>query len=70
MSKRQEHFHISRAFLWWIVLPILFLLHLEQSVFVVIVLSVYANFAGDLSTWQARKAERSSMEGSYANNTP
>jgi hypothetical protein len=53
-----QRFHLARALIWPALLPLLLLLHAESSVFVVLCLSLYANFAGDVSAWQAARAEK------------
>lgn len=58
MTKRLEHFHLARAASWPVIFAAILLMGLQQSVFVVIALSVYANLAGDVSAWQAARAER------------
>lgn len=57
-SRRLEHFHLARAIAWPISLPIIFALGAQDSVFLVLCLSLYANLAGDVSAWQAARAER------------
>lgn len=53
-----EYFHLGRAFSWWVILAIVILVGWQNSVFLVLVYSTYANFGTDLSTWQSRRAER------------
>jgi hypothetical protein len=62
MSKRLEHFHLARAIAWPLALPVIFAVGLQDSVFLVLCLSLYANLAGDVSAWQAARAERRSVE--------
>jgi hypothetical protein len=62
MSKRLEHFHLARAAFWILLAPVLLLTPLKNEVWVVILLSLYANLAGDVSSWQAGRAERRSLE--------
>jgi hypothetical protein len=61
-SKKLEYFHVSRALAWWVLLPILVLLDAHNSVFIVLCLSIYANSASDVASWQAARAERRSLE--------
>jgi membrane protein YqaA with SNARE-associated domain len=62
LSKRLEHFHLARAAFWILLAPVLLLSALKDQVWVVILLSLYANLAGDVSSWQAGRAERRSLE--------
>lgn len=59
-----QRFHLARAAVWVLLAPVLLLTSLKDQVWVVILLSLYANFAGDLSAWQAARAEREAREGS------
>lgn len=56
MSK-MERFHLARASVWVLLVPIVLLTGLKDAVWFVILLSLYANFAGDVSAWQAARAE-------------
>lgn len=42
--------------IWPALLPIALLMGWQDSVFFVLLLSLYANFASDISAWQASKA--------------
>lgn len=61
-SKKLEHFHLLRSAVWPLALPLILVIGLQDSVFLVLCLSLYANFAGDISAWQAARAERRSLE--------
>jgi hypothetical protein len=61
-SKKLERLHLARAMLWPIALPAILLLGVQDSVFLVLCLSLYANMAGDIGAWQAARAERRSLE--------
>jgi hypothetical protein len=53
-----ERFHLVRASLWLLLVPIVLLTSLKEAVWFVILLSLYANFAGDISAWQAAREGR------------
>lgn len=55
---RMEHFHLARASIWVLLVPVVLLSSLKDAVWFVILLSLYANFAGDVSAWQAARADR------------
>ena len=57
-SKRAEYFHLARAIFWPVSLPAIILLDLQDSVFLVLILSLYANMASDISAYQGAKAEK------------
>lgn len=57
MSKL-EIAHLARASLWLLLVPVVLLTGLKDAVWFVILLSLYANFAGDVSAWQAARADR------------
>lgn len=61
-TKTLEWVHLLRALIWPAMLPAIFLLEWQESVFLVICLSLYANFSGDISAWQAARASRHSLE--------
>lgn len=61
-SKKLENFHLARSFTWIALVPVVLLTSLKEAVWFVILLSLYANFAGDISAWQAARAERRSLE--------
>lgn len=63
MSKHAEWFHLSRAACWPIIFVLIIVFGLQESVLVVIALSVYANLAGDISAWQAARADRHARSG-------
>lgn len=62
MARTLERTHLARAAIWPAALPAIMVLGWQDSVFLVLVLSLYANFAGDISAWQAARAERTSLE--------
>jgi hypothetical protein len=49
--------HAYRAIGWVILVPIVIAVDLHQSVFIVFLYSTYANVAGDIAAWQAKRAE-------------
>lgn len=61
-SKRAERFDLARVLAWPAMLAAILALGWQESVLVVIVLSVYANAAGDFSAYRAARAERRSLE--------
>lgn len=61
---RREHWHIARAAVWVALAPVALLTSLKNSIAFVILLSLYANAAGDISSWQAARAERKVEESS------
>lgn len=61
-SKKLELVHAGRALIWPLALPVILLIGLQDSVFLVLCLSLYANMAGDIGAWQAARAERRSLE--------
>lgn len=52
-----------------IVLPCILFFGLQDSVFLVLLLSLYANAAGDISSWQAARAEREVKKGNGPDNS-
>lgn len=61
-SRKLEILHLCRAAVWPLALPVILFLGLQDSVFLVLCLSLYANMAGDIGAWQAARAERRSLE--------
>lgn len=61
-SSKLERFHLARSVIWILFVPVVLLTDLKTAVWFVILLSLYANFAGDISAWQAARAERRSLE--------
>jgi hypothetical protein len=63
---RAEYWHLVRAASWPLLglYILIFNPSLGQSVALVIFLSLYANFAGDISAWQAARADRHAQEDS------
>ncbi len=62
-TKHLEHFHLFRAALWVFLFgPVLYATGLYDQVWVVLVLSLYANAASDFGAWQGGRAERRSLE--------
>lgn len=61
-SQKLERFHLARSAVWVVLVPVVLLTALKDAVWFVILLSLYANFAGDVSAWQAARAERRSIE--------
>lgn len=61
MSK-PEIFALCRIACWVIMTPIILLTSLKEAVWVVILLSLYANGATDLGTYRAAKADRHAKE--------
>jgi hypothetical protein len=59
---RLERFHLARAAFWVLLVPVVLLTGLRNAVWFVILLSLYANFAGDVSAWQAARADRHAGE--------
>jgi hypothetical protein len=53
-----EWFHLARSAVWVLLVPVVLLTTLKEAVWFVILLSLYANFAGDVSAWQAARVER------------
>lgn len=54
--------YLVRATGWVVLLPVAVALGWQTSVFLVFVLSVYANFATDLGAYQAARARQASEE--------
>lgn len=52
-----SRFHLARAIFWVAITPVVLLTSLKDAVWLVILLSLYANFASDLSVWRAAKVE-------------
>jgi hypothetical protein len=59
---KMERFHLARAAIWVLLVPVVLLSSLKNAVWFVILLSLYANFAGDVSAWQAARAEQAKGE--------
>lgn len=55
---RPEVLALARAGLWVVLTPIILLTELKEAIWVVLLLSLYANFATDLSVYRAAKADR------------
>jgi hypothetical protein len=55
---RLEWFHLSRAAVWVLLVPVVLLTSLKDAVWFVILLSLYANAAGDVAAWQGARADR------------
>jgi hypothetical protein len=49
--------HLYRAAFWVAMVPIAVVFGFHTSVFVVFIYSTYANFIGDISAWEAKKAK-------------
>lgn len=56
-----EAFHLTRAGIWLLLVPIVLATSLKDAVWFVILLSLYANLAGDVSAYQAARAERANQ---------
>jgi hypothetical protein len=50
-------FHLVRAGFWIAMVPVIFLLGVQDSVVVVFLYSTYANFASDLGAYEGAKAK-------------
>lgn len=61
-SKKLEYFHLSRAAAWPIITAAAVLLGWQESVFLILLYSTYANLGADIGAWQAARAERRSLE--------
>jgi hypothetical protein len=53
-----EHIALGSAFFWIMATISVFWLGLENSVWVLLIYSAYANVGTDLARWQAGRAER------------
>lgn len=58
MKWKPEYKHLVRAMFWILFAPVVLLTPLKNSVALVILLSLYANFAADLASYNAKKADR------------
>lgn len=56
------NWHYIRAAIWPISLPFIYFLGGANSVFLVLCLSLYANFASDLAAGQAAEAKKAAQE--------
>jgi hypothetical protein len=63
-SLKAEHVHYARAAVWVALAPAILLTELKEQVWVVILLSLYANFAGDVAAGNAAKADRHAKQNS------
>lgn len=57
-SRQLERFHLARAVVWPLALPAILILGWQDSVFLILCLSLYANFTGDIGAWQAARSGR------------
>lgn len=57
MSKL-EAAHLARACVWVLMLPVILLKGWQDSILLVLICSLYANAASDVSAWQGARAER------------
>lgn len=53
-----RRFHLARACFWLLLAPVVLLTSLKNAVWLVLLLSLYANLAADLGAWQASRAEQ------------
>lgn len=67
-SRWMERFALARMSIWPVLLPAAILLGWKNSVFFVLVLSLYANFAGDFAAYQGARAERVERERDHDEN--
>lgn len=54
--------HLVRAWMWWLLLPVIILCGLQASVFVLLIYSTYANFAADMATYEGAKNRKENKE--------
>jgi hypothetical protein len=59
-AKALRRFHLARALFWVALAPVVLLTSLKDAVWLVLLLSLYANFIGDVDAWQASRAEEKS----------
>lgn len=52
---RKSAFHLARACFWLIAAPIILLTPLKDALWLVILLSLYANFVGDIGAFEASR---------------
>lgn len=50
--------HLVRSFVWPILLPVALSMGWQNSVFLLLIISLYANWATDIGAYQAWKARR------------
>ncbi len=62
MIKWLRRFHLTMMFVW-LALAVPGIIWWKESILFVIILSLYANFAGEFSAYQARRAEEKQDEG-------
>jgi hypothetical protein len=55
---RSEVFHLARAVCWVAATPVILLTSLKDAVWLVILLSLYANFIGDIDAFEAARTKR------------
>ena len=67
--RKLAHFHLFRAGLWVLLAPFILLTSLKDAVWVVILLSLYANFTGDVGAWQAARVEAKQDEADEEHRT-
>lgn len=56
-SKRLKLFHLYATFVWGFAIPLTVLTNLKTSLTWIALMSVWANFVGHFSSWQAARAE-------------
>lgn len=56
-AKRMRQFHLALTVLWFLMMPLAIYFGWVASVVFISVISIYANFVGHFSSWQASRAE-------------
>lgn len=54
---RAKHFHLTLTMLWAVMMPVALVTGWVYSLAFISVISIYANFAGHFSAWQAARTE-------------
>lgn len=54
--------HMSATVAWFLMMPLALLIGWVESVIFISVASIYANFVGHFSSWQAARAEENSPD--------
>lgn len=56
-AKKMRQFHLALTVLWFLMMPLAIYFGWVASVVFISVISIYANFVGHFSSWQASRAE-------------
>lgn len=56
-AKGLKHFHAYATAAWFVMMPVAVVTNWVASVVFISVISIYANFVGHFSSWQAARAE-------------